>query len=275
MSRRQLAIDLAALLRALRALPEARMREAVLAERLVSLPAESAAAIAGEIVRRAPSGAPYDVALLALSGLLDQERLPYEQRSAIYSAARERGDILLVRLLLSPHELPEGRPSAVPIPGRPDITLGERKSLARTRHRELLDRMLRDPEPSVLRILLENPRVTELDVVRLAARRPTTPEAQRTIFRAARFRVRYTVRRSLILNPYTPTDLASQLVGLLDEPDLRRVQADAQLPELVRASARAQLAHLLEARERQRAATSSSSEASSSETSSSEPAAGD
>jgi hypothetical protein len=65
---------------------------------------------------------------------------------------------------------------------------------------------------------------------------------QRTLFRNPRWKPRYAVRRALVLNPYTPSDLAAQLVGLLSEPDLRRVENDAQLPDPVRAAARAQLA---------------------------------
>jgi hypothetical protein len=224
------------------------MREAVLAEQLGAISAEEAAALASEIVRRAPSGRPYDVALLALSGLLDRERLGYERRAAIYEVARARGDVLLLRLLLTAQPGPDGAPAAAPIPGRPELTLGERKTLARTRRRELLDRMLRDPDPSVLEILLGNPRVTEADVVRLAARRPTSPEAQRALFRADRFKTRYVVQRALVLNPYTPSDLAAQLTGLLTVPDLRRVDADAQLADPVRAAARAQLALIDELR---------------------------
>ena len=225
--------------RHLAALPELRMREAVLTERLQALPPEVAARLAGELVRRAPTGTPYDVAMLALTSLLEQDRLEYGTRSALYNEARAQGDIVLVRLLLSPQDAPVGNPTAAPI--RPDLTLGERKSLARTRRRELLDRMLRDPDPTVLTILLENPRVTEADVVRLAARRPTTPELQRVLFRCARFRTRYEVRRALILNPHTPSDLAAQLTCLLNAIDLRRVVQDNQLSDAVRASARAQL----------------------------------
>ena len=37
--------------------------------------------------------------------------------------------------------------------------------------------VLRDPHPAVVAILLENPHVTEPDVVRIAAARPAVPEA--------------------------------------------------------------------------------------------------
>jgi hypothetical protein len=227
----------------LRALPEPLMREAVLVEQLTQLSDDDAAALAGEIARRAPTGRPYDVALLALAAVLDDKgprSLGYDRRAALYEVARARGDHLLQRLLLSAQPATGAPPERPSIPGRPDLTLGERKSLARTRDRELLDRMLRDTDPAVLEIVLTNPRVTEQDVVRLAARRPTTQEAQRVLFRT-RFASRYGVRRALVLNPHTPTDLGAQLVSLLTEPDLRVVERDMQLPEPVRAAARAQL----------------------------------
>ena len=55
--------------------------------------------------------------------------------------------------------------------GRP-LTLGERKSLARRPDRDLIARVMRDPNPDVIRILLNNPGLTESDVVRVCARRP-------------------------------------------------------------------------------------------------------
>jgi len=101
----------------------------------------------------------------------------------------------------------------------------------------VLDRLLRDPDESVLTILLANPRITEADVVRLAARRPTTAGAQRTILRSERFIARYAVKRALVLNPYTPTDLAARLVVLLTRPDQHAVAHDASLDESVRQAA--------------------------------------
>jgi hypothetical protein len=224
------------------------MREAVLAEALLALSDADAATLAGALVRRAPTGRPCSVALLALTGLLDRDLLGYERHAGIYNSARARDDMLLVRVLLSAQSAPDGIAQAAAIPGRSEITLGERKSLARTRRRDLIDRLLRDPDPSVLEILLCNPRITESDVIRLAARRPTSSDAQRALFRSPRWKTRYPVQRALVLNPYTPSDLATQLTGMLTEPDLRRVEADAQLADRVRAAARAQLALAAELR---------------------------
>ena len=69
--------------------------------------------------------------------------------------------------------------------GRP-LTLGERKSLARTHDRSLIQRVVRDPHPDVIRILLDNPSLTEEDVGRVCAQRGrTTPNVLQTVYRAS------------------------------------------------------------------------------------------
>jgi hypothetical protein len=116
--------------------------------------------------------------------------------------------------------------------GRP-VSLGERKSLARGHDRELIARVLRDPHPDVMRILLGNPRLIENDVLRLCARRPVASDVLREVFRCARWIVRYPIKVALVLNPYTPLDIGLQLLPLLHEQDVRRVAESADLqPEL-------------------------------------------
>jgi hypothetical protein len=227
----------------LAALPALSMRRAILRELLLGLPAEEAARLCGEMVRRGRDGAPYDTALLALNALLDAGELGYDGHASIYEAARQLGDEALSHLLLSAAPPPPGRPPpAPPIPGYPELTLGQRKSLARGRRREVLERLLRDPDVNVLSVLLGNPRLTEEDVVRVAARRPTTADAQRAIFESERFIARYNVKRTLVLNPFTPSDLAARLVPLLNLVDLAEVANDSSLTEQVRQAALDQLA---------------------------------
>jgi hypothetical protein len=236
-------VDASTLARRLAALPAAEMRRASLRATFETLDDLAAARLCAELLRRGPDGAPFDVALLALTALLDEEAFGYERHAALYAGARALGDDQLGLLLLSAQPPPPGRPHAVELPGARAITLGERKSLARGRRREMLDRLLRDPDQSVLQILLGNPRITEEDVVRLAARRPTTAAAQRAILRSERFIARYAVKRALVLNPYTPTDLAARLVVLLARTDQKAVADDASLHDGVRSAARAALVH--------------------------------
>ena len=118
------------------------------------------------------------------------------------------------------------------------ITLGERKSLARKHDRELIARVLRDPDASVIRILLHNPGLIENDVLLLCARRPVAVEVLREVFRSARWFVRYPIKLALILNPYTPLDVALQIAPLIHDQDLRRVLEAADLPQQVHEACR-------------------------------------
>jgi hypothetical protein len=117
--------------------------------------------------------------------------------------------------------------------GRP-LALGERKALARTHDRMLLARVLRDPSPDVIRILLENPTVIEADVVRLCARRPIRPQVLAEVFQHQRWVLRYRVRLTLALNPFTPEEIALQLLPHLTPADLREVRASSQISQRVR-----------------------------------------
>jgi len=125
--------------------------------------------------------------------------------------------------------------------GRP-LTLGERKSLARKHDRHLLARLLTDPHPDVIRGLLKNPRLTEDDLVRLIARRPSRPDVLAEIARATRWVHRSRVRLALLLNPDTPPELATPLASLLLRHELRIVVESTQLAPSLRAACLERLA---------------------------------
>ncbi|HSQ62587.1 MAG TPA: hypothetical protein VLM85_05215 [Polyangiaceae bacterium] len=116
--------------------------------------------------------------------------------------------------------------------GRP-LTLGERKSLARRPDRGLLERLLADPHPDVIRGVLSNPRLTEDDVVRFVARTPSHPDLLAEVARTPRWAHRPRVRLALILNPFSPIDLALPLASLLLRHELRLVvESTTVLPAL-------------------------------------------
>jgi len=117
--------------------------------------------------------------------------------------------------------------------GKP-LSLGERKSLARRPGRELVLRVLRDPHPDVIRILLGNPRVTEDDLVRLCARRPVSPEVLRQVVLAPRWIVRYRIRVAILKNPHTPLDLALPLAAGLNAQDARAIAGSLDLHQALR-----------------------------------------
>jgi hypothetical protein len=212
--------------------------------------ADAAHLIAGLLERAgdATSGhrAALDATILVLG---DDARLPYERRAAIYSAAIEAAlpDVALLLFDAAPpapgvdrllHKLDDDRP-LVPT-GRP-LTLGERKSLARGHRRELLLQLLRDPHPDVIAVLVDNPHLTEADVLKIASRRPVLAGALLAIFHSDRWRARAHVRRALVLNPCTPLPLAARLMATLPDRDLSDAAVDAALGDTLRGHAGALL----------------------------------
>lgn len=121
--------------------------------------------------------------------------------------------------------------------GRP-LALGERKAIARRNDRNLIDRVLRDPHPDVIRILLGNPALTEPNVVRLCARRPVNGAVLREVFRNPRWIVRYPIKLTILLNPYAPVDICLQLAPLMTQPDLHRVLQAPDVATAVREACR-------------------------------------
>lgn len=161
------------------------------------------------------------------------------QALALFMAARDADDTALQALLLDASPARAYAEEAVRAPQLNldrEVTLGERRTLARRPDRGLIDRLLTDPDPGVIANLLHNPRITEADVVRVASRRPNTAAVLDAVFRA-RWSTRPEVQIALVLNPYSPVDLACGLVPLLDRRTIKRVRREANLHPAVRTTA--------------------------------------
>ena len=120
-------------------------------------------------------------------------------------------------------ELP---PSAEPV--------GYRISLARRALEGTIERLLFDSDIRVLRTLLGNPRVTEADVVKLAASRQANPEALELISQDDRWVTRYPVKLALASNPVSPTRVVVGLLPYLLYQDLRMVASRDTRPDVRR-----------------------------------------
>lgn len=232
-------------LRSVPGLKEAQLRASLLANDLAVHPIEDAAEALEEICLLAEQADPRAREALgaALPTITDPTR--DEWVAALRAVAHERGLFALSRLLRRRTGLRDGAHD-VPDPdhrhpgdarvGRA-LTLGERKSLARARNRDVLDRMLRDPHPAVIRNILGNPRITEDDVVRLAARRPTYPDVQAEIARSPKWTTRPRVRLALVQTPFTPPAISVPLLPMLVRPELDQVLAATDIPPIVRSAA--------------------------------------
>jgi hypothetical protein len=200
---------------------------------------ETLAIALDDIAARAESGS--NDARDALIAIVDA--LNHSENNGISQRLREeaagRSLLALDRLLRTPTTPP--RTSIAPPEkiaeskdGRP-LTLGERKSLARRPDRVMLARLLADPNPEVVRRLLDNPRVIEADVVTLVARRPARPQILAEVVRSARWIHRPRVRLALLLNPDAPPEVVAPITSLLIRQELEKVIAASPVHPAVRA----------------------------------------
>lgn len=157
-----------------------------------------------------------------------------EEAVGVPHLALER--LVRVQSVVPSRDVPEPDEDRIPDYGRGrPLTLGERKSLARKPDREMIERLLRDPHPDVIRQLLANPRLTEEDVLSLAARRPCRPDVLKQIARTPRWAHRPRIRMALVLNPDSPLDITAPFVGLLVRQELSLVATSTTVAPALRA----------------------------------------
>jgi hypothetical protein len=145
--------------------------------------------------------------------------LPYQRVLDLYVAARASGIEDLTRRFMGDRR-PVDAATADDENPHLDAAAGVRTALARSRDRHVLDRLVHDRDPRVIAALLDNPRLTERDVIRLAALRPTNPDVLQLLAGDPRWASRYRVRKALAFNPYTPSQVARLLLPTLLRQDL-------------------------------------------------------
>ncbi len=165
----------------------------------------------------------------------------YELIKSYYEQAHDADRTAVVDMFreVPPHqalaagqELPEVR-----LPQDRDVTLGERRTLAAGPERRLLERLLMDPDPLVIRKLLDNPQIRLEDIQVVATRRPSTPEILQEVIFHPRWFARFEAREAVVRNPYADTGLVLKLLPTLGIKSLRRIALAGDLHEVVQESA--------------------------------------
>ncbi|MEZ4366121.1 MAG: hypothetical protein R2939_07510 [Kofleriaceae bacterium] len=181
-------------------------------------------------------------ALETVARAAGSQRLAYGARQRLYEAAAHHPHRPLARLFFAASpptatdaQLDKQLAAERPLqPRERPMTLGERKALARTHRRGILIALCKDPHPEVVSVLLDNPHVTEPDVVRIAALRPAVPAALARIAEHGRWPLRQGVKRALVWNPATPLDVGIRIATTLRAAELREIAAAPSLPAVLR-----------------------------------------
>ncbi len=125
--------------------------------------------------------------------------------------------------------------------GLKETPLGIRKALARKPDFKMIERIARDQDHRVIRSLLDNPRLTERDVARIAATRPTSPKVLEAIYEHRRWITRHTIKKIIILNPYSPVSMSLRLLAFMQVQDLHEIVGANELDSVLRDQARSMI----------------------------------
>jgi hypothetical protein len=117
------------------------------------------------------------------------------------------------------------------------LTVGERKTLARTAPRSLIGMLKNETEPSVFACLLRNPRLIEEDVVPIAASELTPVPILEVLAADRLWTNRYSVRLGLVRNAKTPLRFRLHLLSRIQKADLQALVKMPFTNHLVRAAA--------------------------------------
>lgn len=228
------------LVESLSSLPETRMKAYLLAQRLSLLEPEKAALVLDSIYRRAhvPGLEVIKTVLVDPSGVL--EALGEERKSLIYLASLQMGLKRVSWLFtnLPPYKVGLGGYDKEEEGEMELITLGERRAMAKGWIKDKLDRLLSDPDLKVISNLLDNPRMTEAEILKIASKRPNSPEILRLISTHRRWGFRYNIKKALVQNPYTPPRISMGLLEFLFVQDLKEIAGDGSLHPQVRDTAK-------------------------------------
>lgn len=114
------------------------------------------------------------------------------------------------------------------------ITLGERISLARRSSAAVAGGLLLDKEPRVWQTALENPRLTEVGVVRALAKAAASRVFVVAVCHHTKWSARIEVRFALLRSSYTPLTKAIEFARRIPPRQLQDILHASKLPESVK-----------------------------------------
>jgi hypothetical protein len=233
----------ARLKKVLRSLPDIEFRLGWLRDHLSATPLAEAADELHALCEEGEQSVPEAREAMLSVAVLFAELGECEFVQLLRGEAHARSLLSLERFLRRGADSPRVDPPVeeIPVPdygaGR-ELTVGERRSLARRPDRRAFEKLLSDPHPLVLRQLMLNPKLTEDDVLVLATRRPCRIAALRQIVAVPAWLSRRRVRMAILLNPGAPSHIAMPLLILCTRQELQEIAKATDIPLVLRVSAR-------------------------------------
>ena len=121
------------------------------------------------------------------------------------------------------------------------LTPGQKIQLAMKAQKELRTLLIRDPDRNVQLAVLDNPGITESEVILIAHSRNVDEEVLQRIAGTRRHIRLYQVRLALVQNPKTSFAIAGKLIATLRTQDLKLIAKSKAVPGAVAHAAKRHL----------------------------------
>jgi hypothetical protein len=229
------------LIQSVLSLPELRLRRDWLLVHLRAMATADSAALLDALCKSSERGDPAarEAMTAWVAGLVQLGDCPWVMELRRRSVDEDLLSINRLLLAYAPVSIVPGTAAAVPDYGAGrELTVGERRSLARKPNRRAFEKLLHDPHPLVLRNLLQNPRLTEDDVLRLVAKRPLRSFVVDELVTFPEWLLRPRVRMTLLHNPGTFAHVAMPLLSLCKRDELAEIFENTSLNGVLRSAAR-------------------------------------
>ena len=118
------------------------------------------------------------------------------------------------------------------------MSVAERIKLALRGNHEARMLLLRDPNRLIRRFVLQNPRISDEEIIAVAKSRTTEDELLRVIAESRAWTKNYQVRLGLVTNAKTPLVIALRFLGSLHDRDVRLLAKSKNVSATVAAQAK-------------------------------------
>jgi hypothetical protein len=119
-----------------------------------------------------------------------------------------------------------------------EMKFGQKLKLALKGGREARTILIRDSNRLIQRFVLENPRITEDELIMVCKNRSADQELLTRIGKDREWSRLHQVRLALVTNPKTPVGLALRFLPMLGERDLRTLAKSKNVPAAVNGAAK-------------------------------------
>jgi hypothetical protein len=118
------------------------------------------------------------------------------------------------------------------------MSVGEKIKLATTGNKEARNILLKDANRLILSAVINSPKMTEEEIIKICQSRNISDEALRLISVRKELMKNYHVKLGLVSNPKTPVPIALKLLHYIAEGDLRNIAKSKNISSVVSRGAR-------------------------------------